>query len=245
MSETTAPEPGRGVSPRTIARLIGVLTLLTVIGGMFSLGYVSEKLVVWRDPAATAANILAHRTLYLSAIAVYLVEMALSVATAALFYVLLKPAGRSLALVVLCLNMLASVIKTGGRVLFAAPLYVLGSTRFHTFDTGTLNDLSLLLLLVNDHAAGIAMGFFGIQAVLVGWLMLRATFLPRILGVLAIIGGLAWMTHLWPPLGYKLGMNGLLVGVVGVFVQIFWFIVFGVNERRWHEQARAGRDRLM
>ena len=45
--------------------------------------------------------------------------------------------------------------------------------------------------------------------------------------------------HLWPPLGYRLGDFGLLVGVVGVFVQIFWFLVFGVNEQRWYEQARA------
>ena len=58
------------------------------------------------------------------------------------------------------------------------------------------------------------------------------------MGVLAIIGGIAWLTHLWPPLGYRLGMYGLLVGVVGVVVQIFWLIVFGVNEQRWHEQAR-------
>jgi len=242
MSETTALAPGREATPRTVARLIGVLTLLTVIGGVFALGYVSDRLIVWRDPAATATNILAHRNLYLSAVAVYLVEMACSVATTALFYVLLKPAGRSLALVMLCLGMIGNAIKTVGRVLFAAPLYVLGSTRFHALSPETLNDLSLLLLLVNDHAAGIAMAFFGFQALLAGWLMLRSTFLPRVLGVLSIIGGLAWLTHLWPPLGYRLGVFGLLVGVVGVFVQIFWLIVFGVNEQRWHEQARAGRE---
>jgi hypothetical protein len=221
--------------------LIGVLTLLTVIGGMYALGYVSDRLIVWRDPTATAANILAHRNLYLSAVAVYLVEQALSIASAALYYVLLRPAGRSLALVTLCMGMLANVIKTGARVLFAAPLYLLGSTRFHTLGAETLNDLSLVLLLVNDHAAGIAMAFFGFQALLAGWLMLRATFLPRILGALSIIGGLAWLTHLWPPLGYRLGVYGLLVGVVGVVVQIFWFLVFGVNEPRWYEQARVSR----
>ena len=137
--------------------------------------------------------------------------------------------------------MIANAIKTFGRVLFAAPLYLLGSTRFHALGPETLNDLSLVLLLVNDHAAGIAMAFFGFQSLLAGCLMLRSTFLPRILGVLSIIGGLSWLTHLWPPLGYRLGEAGLLVGVVGVIVQIFWFLVYGVNEQRWHEQARASR----
>lgn len=211
MNETTAPSPGRDASPRTIARWIGVLTLLTVIGGMYALGYVSTQLIVWHDAAATATNILAHKNLYLSAVAVYLVEMACSVASAALFYVLLKPAGRSLALVTLCLGLTACIIKTVGRVLFAAPLYILGSTRFHALGPEVLNDLSLVLLLVNDHAAGIAMAFFGFQSLLAGWLMLRSTFLPRILGVLSIIGGLAWLTHLRPPLGYRLGDYGLLI----------------------------------
>ena len=189
MSETTAPAHGREASPRRIARLLGVLTLLTVFGAVYALGYVSDRLIVWRDAAATANNILTHRNLYLSAVAVYLVEQALSVASAVLFYVLLKPAGRNLALVTLCLGLTACVIKTVGRVLFAAPLYVLDTHRFHALTPEALNDVSLILLLVNDHAAGIAMAFFGFQSLLAGWLMLRSTFLPRILGVLSIIGG--------------------------------------------------------
>ncbi len=229
--------PAREASPRTIARVIGVLTILTVIGGIYALGYVGRQLIVWRDPAATASNILAHQSLYLSAVAIYLVEMACSVATAALLYVLLKPAGRSLALVALCLGLIACAIKTVARVLFASPLYLLGASRFHGLTPDAMNDLSLALLLVNDHAAGIAMAFYGIQAVLNGWLILRSTFLPRILGVLSIFGGVGWLTHLWPPLGYQLGQSALLVGVVGVLVQTFWFLVFGVNEQRWHEQA--------
>lgn len=244
MSDIIPPPPGRHTSPKALARLIGVLTILTVIGGVYALGYVSEKLVVWRDPAATAANILGHRNLYLSGVAVYLVEMALSVASTALLYVLLKPAGRSIALVMLSLGLIANTIKLGGRVLFAAPLYLVGSTRFHTLGPEALNDLSLILLLVNDHAAGIAMGFFGFQSLLAGWLKLRSTFLPKVLGVLSIIGGLAWLTHLWPPLGYKLGQNGLLIGVVGVFAEIVWFLVVGVNEARWHEQARANQGAI-
>src|SRR4030095_16397412 len=99
---------------------IGVLTLLTVLGGVYAQGYVAERLIAWCDASATATNILAHKTLYLSAVAVYLVEMACSIATTALFYVLMKPAGRSLSLAALCLGLVANVLKTGGRVLFAA-----------------------------------------------------------------------------------------------------------------------------
>jgi len=241
MSDMVTTAPSRVDSPRSLARTIGVLTLLTVLGGVYAQGYVAERLIAWRDASATATNILGHKNLYLSAVAVYLVEMACSLATTALFYVLMKPAGRSLSLVALCLGLVANVLKTGGRVLFAAPLYVLGSTRFHALPPETLNDLSLLLLLINDHAAGIAMAFFGFQALVRGWLILRCTFLPKVLGVLSLVGGIAWLTHLWPPLGYRLGDYSLLVGVLGVFVEMMWLIVRGVNEQRWHEQASANR----
>jgi hypothetical protein len=232
--------PAGVLSPKTLARLIGVLTLLTIAGGIYALLFVGDRLIAWRDPAATAANILAHKNLYLSAVAVFLVEMALSVTTTALSYLLLRPAGPTIALVTLCLGMVANAIKTGARVLFAAPVYLLGSERFPSLGPAALNDLSLLLLLVGDHAAGIAMAFIGFHFVLDGWLILRSTFLPKFLGVLTIAGGLAWLTHLWPPLGYRVGMVGMLVGLVAVVAQVTWYLAVGVNEERWHAQARGG-----
>lgn len=241
MNSPVTAAPARSDSPKTVARWIGILTLLTVFGGIYAQGYVAEQLIAWRDAPATAANVVAHKTLYLSAVAVYFVEMGISIATTALFYVLLKPAGRSISMIALCLGIIANALKVGGRVLFAAPVYLVGSTRFHALPPEQLNDISLMLLLVGDHAAGIAMAFFGFQSFLRAWLILRSTFLPKFLGVMSLLGGIAWSTHAWPPLGYKLGDLSLLVGVVGVLVQTVWFLVRGVDEQRWHEQAKLDR----
>ena len=242
MSTTIADPPEPKASPQGMARLIGAFSLCTVLGGMFAQGYVSDRLIVWGDAAATATNILAHRSLYLSGLTVYLVEMACSVVTTALFYLLLRPAGRSVSLVAACLGLVACTTKIVGRIFFAAPLYVLGGLYpFHALGPRTQDELALLLLLINDHAAGIAMAFFGIYALLAGFLILRSTFLPRLLGVLSILGGLGWLTHLWPPLGYRLGDLLLVFALLGSIVKISWLLVFGVNEARWREQARSSR----
>jgi hypothetical protein len=49
-------------------------------------------------------------------------------------------------------------------------------------------------------AYNIGLVFFGFYCLLIGYLILRSTFLPRILGVLMVFAALAWLTFLWPPL---------------------------------------------
>jgi hypothetical protein len=225
-------------SPRLIARIAGVLYLLTILTGMFSAGFATAKLVVGGDAAATANNILAHRGLFQLAFAVYIIEMACQVALTALFYVLLKPAGRSVSLVAAFLGLTGCVIKTFTRVFFIAPLFILGGAHYLTvFSAEQLQALALLFLKVNDRGAGIALVFFGFYAILTGYLIIKSNFLPRVLGVISVVGGCGWLTFLYPPLGGRLFPFTSMFAVLGAAALIVWFMVFGVNEQRWREQA--------
>ena len=227
-------------SPRLKARITGVLYLLTILTGIFAQGFVSERLVVDGNAAATAANILAHRGLFQLGFAVYLIEMACQIAMTALFYDLLKPAGRSVSLVAAFLGFAGCVIKTFSRVFFIAPLFVLGGAHYlSVFSAEQLQALALLFLNVNDHGAAIALVFFGFYALLTGYLIIRSTFLPRILGALSVLGGLGWLSFLYPPLGYRLFPYIAALGVLGAALLMLWLLVFGVNEQRWKEQASA------
>ena len=59
----------------------------------------------------------------------------------------------------------------------------------NVFSLEQLQALALLFLKVNDHGAGMALGFFGFYALLKGYLIVRFTFRPRILGVLSVLAG--------------------------------------------------------
>src|SRR6202043_3758166 len=110
-------------SPRLKARITGAFYLLAMLTGIFAQGFVSGTLVVDGDAGATATNILAHRGLFQLGFAVYLIEMACQIAMTALFYDLLKPAGKSISLVAAFLGLAGCVIKTLSRLFYIAPLF--------------------------------------------------------------------------------------------------------------------------
>jgi len=226
------------MSPRIKARITGMFYLLTILTGIFAQGFVSGRLVVEGDAAATATNLLTHRGFFQLGFAVYLVEMACQIAIMALFYELLKPAGRSISLLAAFLGLTGCVIKTFSRLFFIAPLFVLGGAHYlSVFSTEQLQALALLFLKVNDRGAAIALVFFGFYALLTGYLIIRSAFLPRLLGVLSILGGLGWLTFLYPPLGYRVFPYIAVLGLFGAASLIVWLLVKGVDEQRWKEQA--------
>jgi uncharacterized protein DUF4386 len=241
MGTTVITNRTTGASPRLKARITGVFYLLTILTGIFAQGFVSGRLVVDGDAAATATNILAHKSLFELGFTVYLIEMAFQIAVTALFYDLLKPAGRSVSLVAAFLGLGGCVVKTFSRLFYIAPLFILGGAPYlNVFSSEQLQALALLFLKVNDRGAGIALAFFGWYALLTGYLILKSTFLPRILGVLSVVAGLGWLTFLYPPLGYRLFFYVAPFGLLGAAALILWLLVMGVNEQRWKEQATCG-----
>jgi len=240
MSTAVMTLRGADSSPRLKARITGAFYLLTILTGIFAQGFVSGTLVVDGDAAATATNILTHKGLFQVGFAVYMIEMACQVAITALFYDLLKPAGRSVSLAAAFLGLAGCIIKTFSRVFFIAPLLVLGGAHYlSAFSTDQLQALALLFLKVNDRGAGIALVFFGFYALLTGYLILRSTFLPRILGVFSVVGGLGWLSFLYLPLGHLAFPYVAVFALLGAAALIVWLLVFGVNEQRWKEQSRA------
>jgi hypothetical protein len=97
--------------------------------------------------------------------------------------------------------------------------------------TGALSAFHVLPVNINP------LGFFGVYCLLIGCLILRSTFLPRVLGVLMAIGGLSWLTFFSSSLASQLFPFNMAPGIIGEGVLTLWLLAMGLNEQRWNEQA--------
>jgi hypothetical protein len=83
--------------------------------------------------------------------------------------------------------------------------------------------------------------FFGFYCLLIGYLIVRSTFLPRFLGALMMLAGLSWLTFLSPGLAHALSPYNYYPGGIGEGLLTLWLVAFGLNAERWKEQAGIAR----
>jgi len=102
--------------------------------------------------------------------------------------------------------------------------------------------LAFEVLRLQPHGVNIAIVFHGVYSTLIGYLILRSTFFPRVLGALMIFAGLAWLTFLSNPLAHYVSPYNLACGLLGDVSVFLWLLVMGVNVPRWNEQARGPRN---
>ena len=228
------------MSSRQKARMAGVIYLITIALGMVAQGGIADRLVKYSDAAGTAANITAHEDLFRLAFALFMIEQVAQVIVSMLFYELLKPVSRTASLLAAVLGVVGSGIKALSRLFYLAPVIVLGGAPYlNTFSTEQLHALALVSIRVNNAGAAIALVFFGFSALLQGYLIIRSTFLPHVLGWLALVGGAGWLAFLWPPLGNAMFVYIALFAIIGALAMIGWLIVVGVDDARWTAEAEA------
>jgi len=105
--------------------------------------------------------------------------------------------------------------------------------------------LTFEALRLQPQGLNLALVFHGLYCILIGYLIFRSTFLPRVLGALMAFAGLAWLTYLSNPLVNHLSPYNLAAGLLGDVSVFLWFLVMGVNVQRWKEQANWRSQRTI
>jgi Domain of unknown function (DUF4386) len=247
MSTAVAMERTAEASPRFKARIAGFFWLMTILTGAFAL-FVGGRFAVSGDAAATAANILAHEPSFRLGVAANLIATACYLTATLFVYDLLKPVNRNLSLLAAFFSLAGCAVGAVSFLFYLAPLVVLGGAQYlSVFTVEQMRALAFMFLRLYEQASNIGFAFFGLHVFLVGCLILRSTFLPRLVGALMVFGGVGWLTLsftnlLSPPLARYLSPYIMVPGILGEASLTLWLLVIGVNVQRWKEQASAAGD---
>ena len=214
------------------ARVAGLAMLLSIIFGSLGEMVLPGRIIVSGDANATAANLLSNPGLVRGSFATYLVEGICDLALAGIFYILLKSVNRNLAL-------LSAFFGIGSMILFAvaqssfysATLAVGDSSGMSAFSADQRNAIAMLAVRISYAIAGLFLILYGIASMLRGYLLARSGYLPKIIGILFMIGGagfvLRTVTLLLAPAYSSTIM--LMPMALGGIPLMLWLLIKGVR----------------
>ena len=231
-------------SVQRYARLAGVLGLITVVAGGFGEAYVPGRIFVAGDPAATAQRILGSESLFRWGFAGYLVEALCDAALTMVFWVLVRPVHRNLAMLMVVFRIISTCGFGGAQVLYFGALTTLqGGATVAALPTAQMESLAYVLLRVAAFGGALFSTFYGVANVVFGWLIYRSGYLPRVFGVALMVMGVAFAARTFLLILAPAYASGWLLATAAVaFIPfILWLLVKGVDEEGWRRVVAAAR----
>ncbi len=167
-------------SPLLYARLGGALYLAIILLGVFAEGFVTSKLIVAGDTAATAHNILAAPLLWRVGAAANVIVVLCAVPLLWIEYRLLRPVSKSLVLLAVFLNLVSLAVEAISKVFLLLVMPTLANAEYrHAFGPHQLPLLANFALKSHEIAFNIALLFFGGTCLVNGYLIFKSGYFPK------------------------------------------------------------------
>jgi len=179
-------------SQRTAAKVAGVAGLLAFILVVFGNYVLLDPLIVPRNAADTARNILAHQTQFRVALTCFTAYGIGSVVLLTALYVILAPVNRGLALTGALFRLVFAILWLIAPLNSLAALRLLGdATYLKVFEPDRLQALARVQLAGSFDDYYVGLPFFGLAATVCAYLWLKSNYIPRGLSIFGLIAS-AW-----------------------------------------------------
>jgi len=227
-------------SLKTISKIAGFGYLIIFITGIFSNFFVLESLIVPGDAATTANNIMGADSLFRIGILSFFIMVIFDVVLAWALYILLKPVDKNLSLLSGWLRLVNSTIFGIALFNIFSVLQILsGAEYLKEFATGQLQAEVMLSLNTFNNTWLIGLVFFGLHLFVLGYLIFKSGYIPRIIGILLIVAAIGYLidsfaNFLLPSYAAYKDIFLLIVvvpGIIGELSLTFWLIFKGVKDQ--------------
>jgi hypothetical protein len=229
--------------PNLYARTAGAIYLAVIVFGGFSEGFVTSKIIVGGNAAATAHNMLALSPLWSFSLAGNLIVPVIAVAQLWIEYLLLRPVSRSLALLFVLMNAVSLAVEAVSKIFQILPMAILTDHGLSgAFSTAQIYSLMDLSLKVHEISFDITLIFFGFACIIAGYLYYKSKFVPKAIGLLLQLAGGCYVVASFaalfaPRVSDAITPFILLPPFVGEAATCLWLLVKGVNVATWRTQC--------
>jgi len=224
---TQRPRPADGLSLRRAALIAGISYLLMPV--TFAEFFVFPKLLVAGHVEQTVQNIAAHPKLFFAGFLCHLITLMLDVVIAWALYVLLAPVNRALSLLTAWIRLVYTAVA-----LFAlmnlVTVFRLATTPDYLAAFGPQQLDAQVKLLLGEFRNGFSMSLaiFGIHLALLGYLVFRSGYIPRVLGIVLALVGVMWVANALRPYLYPSANFGFVIYVgFGELLFPLWLVIRG------------------
>lgn len=225
------------------ARFAGVLYLIITIAATITHFYIPSNIIVPGDAAATANNIMMSQTLFRvggigSELVVLLSEILLSI----VLYLLFRPVNKTLSLLAAVSRLAMTTIHGINLINYFFVILLLSGTGYlAVFEDGQLNALVMLFLDAHSYGFTIGIAFLTLHVFLLGYLIFKSDYLPRILGVLFVLAGIGYLVDSFALLlssTYTTTPAFLAIPIALAEIAFpLWLLIKGVNVEGWEKRA--------
>ena len=184
------------ISDKNLARIAGLCYLIVIATGLFSEVFVRQALRVPNNALATAQNIQTHELLFRWGFVADIINFVVGLPTILIIYHFFKRVNKLLVQIALAFVIIQTAIIAVNLLNQISPLLILSDESYlNTFQPNQLATLSLLSLNLQAQGYGIGLVFFGFYCLIIGFLILKSSLLPQLLGVLYATAGLCYLIN--------------------------------------------------
>jgi len=206
------------------AALIAGLTLF-IPTAPYAEFYVFKNLIIYNDAEQTTQNLLNHPKLFLTGIFAIFFTYLKDVLIAWTLYIFLKPVNASLSLLAGWFRIVYTVLAIVALCNFLNAFQLVNMPAFQGSDR---SEQILQLVNARRFTMNFAYIIFGIYLIIVGILIYKASYIPKILGVLIFLAGVSWVIISLQPYFYKeYHLSWMMYFSIGELFLFIWLLVKG------------------
>ena len=225
-------------SPNRLARMTGVLYLLVVLCGITSEILVKNIVFVPGDIAATVGQITAYGFLFRLGYVVILARLIFLTLLVLALNKLFGKVNRDVAAAMVAFGLISVAVTMVALVFeFSAPLLLTSGDYSVLFTTDQW--LALVQFFIDMQAQGDRTAqILTVWVILLGFLMYKSGYLPKLLGILMMVAGLGYIADfmvffLLPQLDVPIAGLAFLAEVAFPF----WLLIKGIDIEGWKSRA--------